>query len=181
MTPSRIRKSILLLVAFAAGAGSLFVAGTALAQATALFRIEQRTHGFPSPPVTTPGGAGMYQGYLIPYYLTDIQAKSGTLYDLPPGTAKAVPFNPIGAPFTLPKSIYTIYSQATLTKKTAWPGYTTTYWFYAYNGTGMFKPNNGPTAPYRMMFKTTNMNYTKTEPNLGLGNPLTPTTTFNGR
>jgi hypothetical protein len=181
MTSSRIRKSILLLVALAAGAGSLLVAaGSALAlEGTALFRIEQRWHGFPSPPVTTPGNAGMYQGYLLPYYLEG-QTKTGN-YAFPPATADVVPLNPIGAPFTLPRSVQSLYSIGTITPKTGWPGYTTTYWYYVYNGTGMFKPNNGPTAPYRMMFPTTGMNYTKTEPNLGLGNPLTPTTTFDGR
>jgi len=176
MSPSRIRKSILLLVALAAGAGSLLVAaGSALAQGTALFRIEQRWHAFPSPPVTV-GGAGMYQGYLLPYYLYPA-TKTGA-YDLPPATANVVPFNPIGSPFTLPASVQTLYSIGTLTPKTAWPGYTTTFYYYIYNGTGKFAPNAGPTAPYRMFFPTTGGNPI---PNYGLGNPVVETTTFDGR
>jgi hypothetical protein len=175
MTPSRVRKSILLLVAFAAGACSLLVAGSALAQGQAFFRIERGSHGFPSPPVT-PYGAGKYQGYLLPYYLYPV-TKTGN-YDQPPATADVVPHNPIGAPFTLPQSFFISEYVDILTPKTAWPGYTTSYWYYVYNGPGIFAPNAGPSSLYRMVFPTTDGNPT---PNTGLGNPSPPTTTFNGR
>ena len=66
MRPFLSCRVILVFVAFAVGAGSLLVAGSALA-AEALFRVEQRWHNFPNPPVTTPGGAGMDQGYIQPY------------------------------------------------------------------------------------------------------------------
>jgi hypothetical protein len=173
MTSFRIRETILVLVASAVAAGSLLVAGSALAD-VALFRIEQRWHGVPNPAIT-PGGAGMYQGYVVPYIL---DVKTGG-YDYPPETAVNVaPGNPIGGAFTLPKGFVTSYLTDTLTPKTAWPGYTTTYYYHVYNGAGKFKPNNGPTAPYRMVFPTTGKNPI---PNYGLGNPVTPTTTFSGR
>ena len=66
MKPFRSRQVIVLLTAFAVGVGSLLVAGSALAE-TALFRVEQSWHNFPNPAVTTPGGAGKYQGYIQPY------------------------------------------------------------------------------------------------------------------
>ena len=173
MSPPRSRESILVLIAFTLGAGSLLVAVPAPAQqpAAALFRIEQRWHGFPSPPVT-PGGAGMYQGYIRPYTLG---IKS---YMSPPATARVALNNPVGGPFTLPQSFLTSMFTDTLTPMNNWPGYTTTYFYHVYNGPGKFEPNFGPTAPYRMFFPTTGGNPV---PNYGLGNPLTPTTTFNGR
>ncbi len=172
MSSSRIRESIVVLIAFAVGAGSLLVAGSAPAD-VALFRIERRWHQFPSPPVT-PGGAGMYQGYVFPYYL-DTPAKN---YFSPPATAVVAPGNPIGGAFTLPQAFFFSYYTGTNTPKTAWPGYTTTFFYHAYNGTGKFAPSVGPTAPTRLVFPTTGGNPT---PNYGLGNPLTPTTTFSGR
>ena len=194
MSPSRFREFILGLIAFALGAGSLLVAGSALAEqpAEALFRIEQRWHGFPDPPVTA-GGAGMYQGYLIPYTL-DAIGKPG-IYQSPPATARVAVGNPIGGPFTLPQSVFTSYWTDTLTPKTAWPGYTTTYWYHVYNGPGKFEPNAGPTTDYRVVFPTTGGNPSPTtfkyDPvigrsrffggNYGSGNPVTPTTTFGGR
>ena len=54
-----------LLFGLAVGAGSLLAPETALAD-TALFRVEQSWHNYPNPAVTTPGGAGMYQGYIQP-------------------------------------------------------------------------------------------------------------------
>jgi hypothetical protein len=94
-----------LLFGLAVAAGSLLVAGSALANtATALFRIEQRWQGIPNPPVTTPGGAGMYQGYIRPYYLEGV--KTGG-YNSPPATAKVEPGNPIGGAFTLPQCFIT--------------------------------------------------------------------------
>jgi hypothetical protein len=49
----------------------------------------------------------------------------------------------------------------------------------SYNGRGLFQPNNphGVTAHHRMVFPTTMGN---PAPNLGTGNPVTPTTTFGG-
>jgi hypothetical protein len=173
MASFRIRELIILLIVSAVGVGSLLVAGSALAD-VALFRIEQRWHGVPNPGVT-PGGAGMYQGYLIPYYL---DVKTGG-YNSPPETAVNVaPGNPIGGAFSLPEGFVTSYFTDTLTPKTAWPGYTTTYYYHVYNGPGKFGPNAGPTAPYRMVFPTTGGNPV---PNYGLGNAATPTTTFSGR
>lgn len=172
MSPSRSREVLFVLLAFAVGAGSLLVAGSAVA-VEALFRIEQRWHQFPSPPVT-PGGAGMYQGYVRPFYF-ETPAKN---YSSPPAKANVAPGNPIGGAFTLPQSFLTSEFTGRLTPKTAWPGYTTTYFYHIYNGPGKFKPNAGPAAPIRMVFPTTGGNPI---PNYGLGNPAPPTTTFSGR
>jgi len=162
-----------LLFGLAVAAGSLLAPETALAD-PALFRVEQRWHTFPNPPVTT-GGAGMDQGYIQPY--TARTAKGEYLY--PPPTAKVAPGNPIGGAFTLPQSFLTFSDVGTLTPKTAWPGYTTTYYYIGYNGPGKFQPNFGSTASnLRLVFPTTGGNPT---PNFGLGSPLTPTTTFDGR
>jgi len=176
MRPFQSGRVTLVLVAFAMAAGSLLVAGSALAD-TALFRVEQRWHNFPNPAVTTPGGAGMYQGYLQPYV---------TWYS-PPATAIVEPGNPVGGAFTLPQSFFTFdgywYSDS--------PGYSTNiYWPFYYNGPGKFRPNHGATAPTRIVFPTTMGNpyptYTSTDQkwingNSGDGDPVTPTTTFDGR
>jgi len=160
-----------LLFGFAVGAGSLLVAGPALAE-PALFRVEQRWHNFPNPPVTTPGGAGMDQGYIQPGLTETMMGE----YLYPPPTAKVAPGNPIGGAFTLPQSFLTFSVVSTLT---GWPGYTTTYYYIGYNGPGKFQPNFGSTASnLRLVFPTTGGNPT---PNYGLGSPLTPTTTFSGR
>jgi hypothetical protein len=62
-------------------------------------------------------------------------------------------------------------------------------WSY-YNGPGKFRPNNGATGPTRIVFPTTMGNpyptYTSTyqkwiNGNYGDGDPVTPTTTFDGR
>jgi hypothetical protein len=66
MRPVQSRRFILAFVASAVAVGSLLTPATATAE-LALFRVEQRWHNFPNPPVTTPGGAGMYQGYIQPY------------------------------------------------------------------------------------------------------------------
>jgi hypothetical protein len=148
---------------------------SALAQ-QALFRAEQRWHNFPNPPVTTPGNAGMYQGYIKPYTL-DTPAKK---YMSPPSIADVQDGNPVGGAFTLPQSFHTSMYTGVLSPKTAWPGYTTTYYYWAYNGPGVFGPSNpnGATMTTRLVFPTTGGNPT---PNYGLGNPVTPTTTFDGR
>jgi hypothetical protein len=65
MSPSRSRELILVLVAFAVAAGSLLIPGSALAD-TALFRVERKFYQAPFPPVTTPGGAGLYEVYVEP-------------------------------------------------------------------------------------------------------------------
>ncbi len=67
LTPAVLLLDLAWLASLAVAAGSLLAPGSALADLN-LFRIEQRSNGFPSPPVT-PGGAGQYVGYLIPYYL----------------------------------------------------------------------------------------------------------------
>ena len=173
MRPFQSRQVILVFVASAVAAGSLLVAGSALAE-MALFRVEQSWHNFPNPPVTTPGGAGMDQGYIQPYTTRTMMGE----YLYPPPTAKVATGNPIGGAFTLPTSFITFSSVSTFTPKTAWPGYTTTYYYIGYAGPGKFQPGFGPTAPTRLVFPTTGGNPT---PNLGLGRPLTPTTTFSGR
>jgi len=158
----------------AVGAGSLLAPETALAD-TALFRIEQRWHTYPFPPVTTPGGAGMDQGYLQP---STARTKNGE-YVYPPPTAVVAPGNPIGGAFTLPTGFINVTGKYSLTPKTAWPGYTTVFYVDYYNGPGKFQPNFGSTASQlRLVFPTTGGNPT---PNYGLGSPLTPTTTFGGR
>jgi hypothetical protein len=159
-----------LLFGLAVAAGSLLAPGSALAD-TALFRVEQRWHTFPSPAVT-PGGAGMDQGYLQP---GTTRTNMGE-YLYPPPTAKVAPGNPIGGAFTLPTGFLDFSVVDTLT---SWPGYTTTYHYIGYNGPGKFQPNFGSTASnLRLVFPTTGGNPT---PNFGLGSPLTPTTTFSGR
>jgi len=164
----------LLWFGLAVGAGSLLAPESALAD-LALFRIEQRWHNFPNPPVTSPGGAGVDQGYIQPG-ITKTK-RGGYLY--PPPRAVVAPGNPIGGAFTLPQSFLTFSVVGTLTPKTAWPGYTTTYYYIGYNGPGKFQPNFGSTASnLRLVFPTTGGNPT---PNYGLGSPLTPTTTFGGR
>jgi len=157
----------------AVAAGSVLAPETALAD-TALFRVEQRWHTFPWPAVT-PGGAGMDQGYIQPN--TTRTRKGEYLYA--PATAVVAPGNPIGGAFTLPQSFLTFSVVGTLTPKTAWPGFTTTYYYIGYNGPGKFQPNFGSSASQlRLVFPTTGGNPT---PNYGLGSPLTPTTTFGGR
>ena len=155
----------------------------------ALFRVEQRWHNFPNPAVTSPGGAGMYQGYIYPYY---VDAKWG-FYFHPPATAIVEPGNPIGGAFTLPQSFKTYTFTPTLTPRFLVyrpKGYRTTTFFDYYNGPGKFGPNNGATGPTRIVFPTTMGNpyptYTSTyqkwiNGNDGDGDPVTPTTTFDGR
>ena len=104
MRPFQSLRVILVFVACAVAAGSLLVAGSALAE-LALFRVEQRRHNFPNPPVTTPGGAGMDQGYIQPY-TTNFTTGKGATY--PPGIAIVAPGNPIGGAFTLPQSFITV-------------------------------------------------------------------------
>jgi len=173
MSTPRSREFTLVFAAFAVAVGILAVAGSALAE-EALFRIQQRWHNFPNPPVT-PGGAGLYQGYVFPYYL-DTPAKK---YWSPPAKGTVAPGNPIGGKFTLPEAFFETRLTGVLTPKTAWPGYTTTYFYHAYNGPGKFEPNFGsPASQVRLVFPTTGGNPV---PNYGLGNPVTPTTTFSGR
>ena len=105
---------------------TLFVASSALA-ATSLFRVEQRWYMSPGPTVTESGGAGMYQLFIQPD--TTRTAKGEYLY--PPPTAVVELGNPIGGAFTLPQSFITTMYTGTLTPKTAWPGYTTTYYYWA--------------------------------------------------
>ena len=154
---------------------TLYVASSAPAE-LALFRVEQRWHNAPNPPVTTPGGAGMYQAYIQPY-LT--QTALGE-YIHPPGIAIVEPGNPIGGAFTLPMGFINFSGTYSITPNIGWPGYSTITYVSYYNGPGKFGSNNlyGATAPTRVVFPTTMGNPT---PNYGLGNPVTPTTTFDGR
>jgi hypothetical protein len=174
MKPFASRQILFLLTAFAVGTGSLLAAGSALAE-TALFRVEQLWHNFPGPPVTTPGGAGVYQAYVQPYAygITGMGE-----YSTPPATAIVEPGNPVGGAFTLPQSFIDVEFTNVITPKTGWPGYTTTTLSFYYNGPAAFGPNNGGTAPTRIVFPTTGGNV---YPNYGLGAPVTPTTTFDGQ
>jgi hypothetical protein len=187
MSSFRSRRAILVFVASAVGAGSLLVAGSALADA-ALFRVEQSWHNYPNPAVTTPGGAGLYQGYIQPYVTLTTM---GADYIYPPAIAIVEPGNPIGGKFTLPQSFIT-YSQVFSCSecKDFWPGYTTITVSNYYAGPGVFEPNHGATGPTRIVFPTTMGNpyptYTSTyrkwiNGNDGLGSPVTSTTTFDGR
>jgi len=164
---------------------TLSVASSALAD-TALFRVEQRWHNFPNPAVTTPGGAGMYQGYILPYYL---DTPAGKYLD-PPATAIVESGNPIGGAFTLPSGFIRFTGTYGSSSYGGTPGYTTTTFVSYYNGPGKFGPNHGATGPTRIVFPTTMGNpyptYTSTyqkwiNGNSGDGNPVTPTTTFDGR
>jgi hypothetical protein len=184
MRPYQSGHFILVTVALAVAAGSLLVAGSARAD-LALFRVEQRWHNFPAPPVTTPGGAGMYQGYIQPY-LT--KTATGGAYLYPPGTAVVEPGNPIGGAFTLPSGIIT-FTGTLFISSPYYPGYTTISYLSYYNGRGKFGPNHGATGPTRVVFPTTMGNpyptYIPTfqrwiNGNYGDGDPVTPTTTFSG-
>jgi hypothetical protein len=163
-----------LLFGLAVGAGSLLVAGPALAD-TALFRVEQSWHNFPNPAVTTPGGAGKYQNYIQPY--TDMGSKGAYLY--PPATANVESGNPVGGAFTLPQGFIDVAYAGTLTPKTGRPGYTKMTHSVYYNGPGFFKKDNAHTGstPSQILFPTTGGN---SFPNYGTGQPITPTTTFDG-
>jgi len=166
---------MLVLVAFAFAAGGFLVAGSAQAE-TALFRIEQVWHNFPNPAVTTPGGAGQYQGYILPYMTL---TGAGKTYIYPPSTAIVAPGNPIGGAFTLSTGFISLIGTYTIFAHTGWPGYTTYTYVDAYNGPGKFGPSNpnGAAATTRLFFPTTGGN---PAPNYGLGNPVVPTTTFGG-
>ena len=192
MSSAISRQIIAVLGAFAVAAVGLLMPASALAQ-QALFRIQQAWHGLPDPAVT-PGGAGLYQGYVQPYTLPDAIGKPG-LYVYPPATATVEPGNPIGGAFTLPQAFVSFFSTGTITPKTGWDGYTTTWYYHAYNGPGKFEPGFGSTASQlRMVFPTTQGNPYPTfmydavlgrshwfGGNYGTGNPTTPTTTFGGR
>ena len=187
----------MLLFGLAVGAGSLLAPETALADA-ALFRVEQRWHQATTfALLTTPGGAGMVQGFIQPYvtpwpyYRNYVTRPYFTPWPYsPPATAIVEPGNPVGGAFTLPTGFLDVTSTFSFTPKTAWPGYTTVVYVDYYNGPGKFGPNNGATGPTRIVFPTTMGNpyptYTPTDQkwingNDGDGSPVTPTTTFDGR
>jgi len=175
MKPFRSCQIISLLAACAVGAGSLLVAGSALAE-TALFRVEQSWLNFPGPAVTAPGGAGKYQAYIQPY---NYGRTAMGAYTSPPGTAIVESKNPVGGQFTLPQSFIDVVFTNTITPKTGWPGYTTTTVSHYYNASGVFGQQNTHTGqtPSRIVFPTTGGN---AYPNYGLGAPVSPTTTFTG-
>jgi len=157
------------------GAGSFLIAGSALA-AQHLFRVEQSWFNKPNPEVTTAGGAGMYQAYLQPYVTITMM---GTSYVYPAPYAEVQAGNPIGGAFTLPQSFFQYSGTFTITPKTGWAGYTTVTVSNYYAGPGKFKADNVHTGstPSRIVFPTTNGN---PYPNLGNGNPVAATTTFDG-
>jgi hypothetical protein len=188
--------AVVLWFGLAVAAGSLLAPGAALAD-TALFRVEQRWHNFPDPPVITPGGAGLDQGVIQPYvtpwpYSPNYFSRpyfTPWPYS-PPATAIVESGNPIGGAFTLPTGFINVTRTYSLTPKTGWPGYTTFIYVDYYNGPGKFGPNHGATGPTRIVFPTTMGNpyptYTSTyqkwiNGNDGDGSPVTPTTTFDGR
>jgi hypothetical protein len=184
MSSFQSRRVILVFVASAVAIGSLPAPEPASAD-TALFRVEQRWHNFPNSPVTTPGGAGMGLWYIQPY--TTRTALGEYLY--PPGIAIVEPGNPIGGAFTLPQSFITFRGTPAYSPRPR-PGDTTLTLIDYYNGPGKFRPNHGVTGPTRIVFPTTMGNpyptYTSTyrkwiNGNDGDGNPVTPTTTFDGR
>jgi hypothetical protein len=136
----------------------------------------------------------MVQGFIQPYvtwwphYLSSTRGTAGTHY--PPATAIVEPGNPVGGAFTLPTGFINVTSTYSLTPKTAWPGYTTVVYVDHYNGPGKFGANHGATGPNRIVFPATMGNpyptYTPTyqkwiNGNYGYGDPVTPTTTFDGR
>jgi hypothetical protein len=177
MTSSRSRQLVLLLTAFAMGAGSLLVAGSALAEQQ-LFRVQQAWNAFPNP-AATPGGAGEYQAYIQPY-LTKSISMGDSVYIYAPGTAEVETGNPVGGAFTLPtKGFLDLIGTYTITPKTGWPGYTTISYLSYYNGPVRMRPQNAHTGvtPTRIVFPTTMGN---PSPNYALGQPTSPTTTFNG-
>jgi len=135
--------------------------------------VEQSWYNRPNPTVT-PGGAGLYQGYIQPY--VGRNADGDYLY--PPAEAIVEPGNPIGGKFTLPQSFIDTSGTWTRTPKTGWGGYTTIFYSVYYNGPGVFGANHGATGPTRVVFPTTGGNL---YPNYASGDPVTPTTTFNGR
>jgi len=175
MTSSRSRQLILLLAAFAMGAGSLLVAGSALAD-QALFRVQQAWHSIANPGATVPGGAGEYQAYVIPY-LTKSISMGNEVYIYTPGVATVTPNNQVGAKFTLPtKQFLDLQGTYDITAKTGWPGYTTYSYLSYYNGPVRMRAQNTHMNqdPVRVYFPTTNGNPVGS--NLGIGNPNLPTT-----
>jgi hypothetical protein len=127
----------------------------------------------------------MYQFYIQPYTTKTAMGK----YIYPAPKAIVEPGNPVGGAFTLPTEFINFTGTFTITPKTGWPGYTTITKYDYYNGPGVFEPNHGATGPTRVVFPTTMGNpyptYTSTDQkwingNYGDGNPVTPTTTFNG-
>jgi len=165
MSSFRSRRVILVFIASAVAVGSLLAPGSALAD-TALFRVEQRWHNFPNPPVQ-------------PY---TTRTAMGADYIYPAPKAIVEPGNPIGGKFTLPPGFINVTGTHSITPKTGWPGYTSITYTDYYNGPGKFGPNHGSTASkVRVVFPTTGGNPSGRWGNYGLGNPVTPTTTFDGR
>jgi hypothetical protein len=117
----------------------------------------------------------MYQAYIQPY-LTKTAMGADYIYPAPKAIVEAG--NPIGGAFTLPQSFITYSGTFTITPKTGWPGYTTVTRSVYYHGPGVFGPNHGATGPTRVVFPTTMGN---PYPNYATGNPVTSTTTFDGR
>jgi hypothetical protein len=164
-----------LLFGLAVAVGSLLAPETALAE-LALFRVEQSWHNSPTPPVTVPGGAGMYQAYIQPYLTKTTMGA----YIFPAAKATVEAGNPVGGKFTLPQSFIDYSGTFTITPWTGRSGYTTIKPPVYYAGPGVFRPNNtytGSTAT-RVVFPTTGGN---PAPNYATGSPVTSTTTFNGR
>jgi hypothetical protein len=175
MRPFQLRHFILVFVASAVAAGSLLVAGSALAE-MALFRIEKQFYGAPLPAATTPGGAGRNMSLIYPYVSRD-----GWNHQAPPATAIVEPGNPIGGAFTLPSG-FSSFNGFTLPRPYYHPGYSSISFGSFYNGLGRFGPSNpyAATMTTRIVFPTTLGNPT---PNYGSGLPtsMAVTTAFSGR
>jgi hypothetical protein len=178
MRPFQSRRFILAFVASAVAVGSLLAPEPARAD-TALFRVKRQHYGAPLPPATTPGGAGRYMFYILPYATRTAMGE----YIYPPATAIVEPGNPIGGAFTLPAGFitggYHSYGGWTFPGP---PGYETISSPWYHNGPGRFGPSNphAATMTTRIVFPTTLGNPT---PNYGSGPPtgMAVTTTFSGR
>lgn len=116
----------------------------------ALFRMQGTGLIYPFPPVT-PGGAGRsiypLSPYLRPY--SGVTSKGDpvptsyfTQTTEPPGVATVAPGNPIGSPFTLPRSVFSYQGTFTLFPSTAFTGYLSRTIETFVNLEGRFRPNN---------------------------------------
>jgi hypothetical protein len=188
MKPQSSRPFALQLVALIVTGAVGLLAPTPAQADQALFRVERKFFGAPFPSIKTPmtpmgvdvyGGAGRFENYIEPFTMATTPTSTWPRR-LPAGVATVDPMNPVGAKFTLPRSFIDYQTTVKAYASTAFPGYTSFSYVTYVNGEGRFRPNNpyGATTTTRVVFPTTMGNPT---PNLGAGNPVTPTTTFGGR